>query len=145
MTQSRPVRVLVVTDKADPTPALTAAISHRAASGEVRFRVVVLNPARAELHLLHPERHDKALEAEQVLLGAMSDIEAAAAGRVIGSVSVRHDPMDAIEETIFSEPVDEIILSVPAHGVSTWLHQDLQSRLKHFGLPITVVAKGTAT
>jgi hypothetical protein len=53
--------------------------------------------------------------------------------------------MDAIEETIFSEPVDEIILSVPAHGVSTWLHQDLQSRLKHFGLPITVVAKGTAT
>ena len=60
MSPSRPSRVLVVTDKADPTPTLTAAISDRAAAGEVRFRVVVLNPARAELHLLHPERHDKA-------------------------------------------------------------------------------------
>ena len=139
MLDARPVRVLVVVDKADPTPALTAAIGHRAAAGEVQFRVVVLNPARAELHLLHPERHDKALEAEQVLLQAMPEIERAAGGRVIGSVSVRHDPMDAIEETIFSEPVDEIMLSIPAHAISTWLHQDLQHRLKHFGLPVTVV------
>ena len=84
MSPSRPSRVLVVTDKADPTPTLTTAISDRAAVGDVRFRVVVLNPARAELHLLHPERHDKALEAEQVLLAAMPEIESAAGGRVIG-------------------------------------------------------------
>ena len=31
----------------------------------MQFRLVVLNPARAELHLLHPERHDKAAEAER--------------------------------------------------------------------------------
>ncbi|MGZ4468198.1 MAG: hypothetical protein ACXVW2_06880 [Nocardioidaceae bacterium] len=141
MTESRPVRVLVVVDKADPAPALTTAMSHRAETGDVQFRLVVLNPARAELHLLHPERHDKAFEAERVLLDAMPAIEQAAGGRVIGSVSVRHDPMDAIEEVIFSEPVDEIMLSVPAHGISTWLHQDLQHRLKHFGLPVTVVHK----
>ena len=133
--------MLVVTDKADPTPALLSAIEHRAAEGDVQFRLVVLNPARAELHLLHPERHDKAFEAERALLETLEDVERAAGGRVIGSVSVRHDPMDAVEETLFSEPVDEIILSVPVHGVSTWLHLDLQHRLRHFGLPVTVVSK----
>jgi hypothetical protein len=141
MATPRRTRVLVVTDKADPTPELTSAIAHRAAGGDVQFRLVVLNPARAELHLLHPERHDKAFEAERALLETLADVERAAGGRVIGSVSVRHDPMDAVEETLFSEPVDEIILSVPAHGVSTWLHQDLQHRLRHFGLPVTVVPK----
>jgi len=140
MLENRPTRILVVTDKAEPTPALLSAVANRAASGDVKFRLVVLNPARAEVHLLHPERHDRALEAEHVLLTALPKIEQAADGPVIGSVSVRHDPMDAIEETIFSEPVDEIMLAVPGHGLATWLHQDLQHRLKHFGLPISVVA-----
>jgi hypothetical protein len=105
----------------------------------------VPNPARAELHLLHPERHDKAAEAEQVLRQAQVLLERAAGGPVIGTVSVRNDPMDAIEETIFTEPVDEIILSVAPHGLSTMLHQDLAHRLGHFGLPITVVAPEAAT
>ena len=141
MAAGRPTRVLVVTDKADPSASLLAAVGQRADGGEVRFRLVVLNPARAELHLLHPERHDKAFEAECVLLGTLPEIEQAAGGRVIGSVSVRHDPMDAIEETIFSEPIDEIMLSLPRHRVSTWLHQDLQHRLHHFGIPVTLVPK----
>ena len=59
--------------------------------------------------------------------------------RVIGSVSIRHDPMDAVEETLHNEPVDEIIVSVAPHGVARWLHQDLPHRLQHFGLPITSV------
>jgi len=139
MSEARTVRILVVTDSAVPTPALLAAISHRAESDDVQFRVVVPNPARAEVHLLHPERHDKAEEAEQVLREAMPELERAAGAPVIGSVSVRNDPMDAIEETIFSEPVDEIILSLPPHGISTWLHQDLEHRLKHFGLPVTAL------
>ena len=63
---------------------------------------------------------------------------------MIGTVSVRNDPMDAIEETIFSEPIDEIMLSVAPHGLSTWLHQDLAHRLQHFGLPVTVVAADVA-
>ena len=104
-----------------------------------RILVVVPNPARAELHLLHPERHDKAHEAEKVLHAALSQLETAAGGRVIGSVSVRNDPMDAIEEIIFSEPVDEIMLAVTPHGFSTRLHQDLPHRLKHFSLPVTIV------
>jgi hypothetical protein len=132
-------RILVVTDHADPTPALLQAVEQRALAGPAQFRLVVLNPARAELHLLHPERHDLARAAEEVLHRASPVLETAAGGRVIGSVSVRHDPMDAIEETLNNEPVDEIILSVPTHKLATWLHQDLPHRLGHLGLPVTTV------
>jgi hypothetical protein len=132
-------RILVVTDHADPTPALLQAVERRALAGPAQFRLVVLNPARAELHLLHPERHDLARAAEEVLHRASPVLETAAGGRVIGSVSVRHDPMDAIEETLNNEPVDEIMLSVPTHALATWLHQDLPHRLGHLGLPVTTV------
>jgi hypothetical protein len=140
MEQQLTSRILVVTDHPQPGAALLEAMRHRAGIGPVKFRVVVPNPARAELHLLHPERHDKTAQAEQVLHEALPDLEAAAGGRVLGSVSVRHDPMDAIEEILYSEPIDEIFLSVAAHGFSTRLHQDLAHRLHHFGLPVTVVA-----
>lgn len=139
MLEERTLRILVVTDHAEPTAELRAAIRRRAETGDVRFRLIVLNPARAELHLLHPERHDKAAEAERTLLAAQPQLEHAAGAPVIGSVSVRHDPMDAIEETLFNEPVDEIMLALPAPHVSAWLHQDLPHRLQHFGLPVTVV------
>jgi hypothetical protein len=135
----RTIRILVVTDHARPSAALLAAIRRRAADGKVKFRVVVPNPARAELHLLHPDRHDKAHEAEQVLRAALPELEAAAGGHVIGSVSVLHDPMDAIEHTMLSEPIDEIMLAVVQHGLAARLHQDLPHRLKHLGLPVTVV------
>ena len=139
MPEERPLRILVVTDHAEPTPELREAIRHRAETGDVQFRLTVLNPARAEVHLLHPERHDRAAEAEQTLRAALPQLEQAAGGTVVGSVSVRHDPMDAIEETIYNEPVDEIMLAIPGHHVSTWLHQDLPHRLRHFDLPVTVV------
>lgn len=136
-------RILVVTDQADPPTALLDAVEHRALIGAAQFRVVVLNPARAELHPLHPERHDLARAAEEVLHRASPLLESAAGGRVIGSVSIRHDPMDAIEETINNEPIDEIILSVPTHALATRLHQDLPHRLKHLGLPVTTVPRDT--
>ena len=139
MSDVRTHRVLVVTDTAEPSPSLRNAIRHRAESGDVKFRLMVLNPARAELHLLHPERHDKAAEAESVLRSALPQLELAAHAPVIGSVSVRHDPMDAIEEILFSEPVDEIILDVPSHHLSSWLHQDLEHRLAHFQTPVLTI------
>lgn len=139
MMDSHTVRILVVTDKAEPTSGLLEAIRRRADAGDVQFRVKVLNPAQAEIHLLHPERHRKAAEAERVLVRGLPAIEAAAGRTVIGSVSVRHDPMDAIEETLLSEPIDEIMLALPEHHVSTWLHQDLAHRLHHFDLPVIVV------
>ena len=132
-------RVLVVTDAAVPSPSLTEAVRHRAETHDAQFRLVVLNPARSELHLLHPERHDKALEAEAVLLTTVPRLESVAGAQVIGSVSVRHDPMDAIEETLFNEPIDEILIDVPMHRFSSLLHQDLEHRLAHFKIPVTTI------
>ena len=135
-------RVLVVTDAAEPSPSLREAIRHRAETRDAKFRLVVTNPARAEAHLLHPERHDKAVEAESILRVALPTLRADAGGEVIGSVSVRHDPMDSIEETMYSEPVDEILIDVPAHRLSSVLHQDLEHRLAHFDIPVVSVRHG---
>ena len=142
-TGGRTTRILVVTDKTTPSQRLLEAIRLRAARGGVQFRVVVPNPARAEVHLLHPERHQKAAEAEQVLREALPALEAAAGGDVIGSVTVFHDPMDAIEHTLQAEPMDEIMLDVTQHGWAVRFHQDLPHRLRHLGLPVTVVADPT--
>jgi hypothetical protein len=139
MSDERTRRVLVVTDAAAPSRSLRDAIRHRAETGDVQFRLIVLNPARAELHLLHPERHDMAAAAEITLRAALPQLELAARAPVIGSVSVRHDPMDAVEETLFSEPVDEILLDVPPHHLSSWLHQDLEHRLAHFKIPVVTI------
>lgn len=132
-------RVLIVTDATEPSPSLRDEIRKRAQTGGVQFRFVVLNPARAELHLLHPERHDKAVEAEQVLRASLPALEAEAGSHVIASVSVRHDPMDAVEEILFNEPVDEILVDVAGHRLSTFLHQDLEHRLAHFHVPVVTI------
>ncbi len=145
MESSQPARILVITDHAAPTPSLLSAIRTRAELGPAQFRVVVPNPAPAEWHLMHPERHDKAAEAELVLAEALPAIEEAAGGSVIGSVSIRHDPMDAIEETLQNEPLDEIILSHVPHGVERWLHIDFSKRVAHLGLPVTTVNEQPAT
>ena len=132
-------RVLVVTDAADPSPSLREAIRHRAETHDAQFRLVVINPARAEVHLLHPERHDRTREAEAVLRSALPALEEDAGTAIIGSVSVRHDPMDAIEETTFNEPVDEIIIDVPTHHLASVLHQDLEHRLAHLRIPVVTI------
>jgi hypothetical protein len=139
MPETRSRRILVVTDHAEPTPSLLEALRRRGAEGGVQFRLIVLNPARAELHLLHPERHDKAAEAELTLQNVLPRIEQTTGTSVVGSVSVRNDPMDAIEATLADEPVDEIMLAVPGHHLSTWLHQDLAHRLEHWGIPVQTV------
>ena len=135
-----PTRILIVTDTSSAAPELVEAIAARA-QDHVLFRLVVLNPARAEIHLLHPERHDKAHEAETALQITLPRLEVAAAGhRIIGTVSVRHDPMDAVEETMLTEPVDEILLHVREHALARRLHQDMPHRLAHYGIPVHTIA-----
>jgi hypothetical protein len=141
----RPARVLVVTDRTAATPALLDAIRARARQGPARFRVLVPNPAPAEWHLFHPRRHDKVEEAERVLMRALLDIQDAADDAVRGRVSIRHDPMAAIEEMLHDEPFDEIILSVAPPGLERWLHLDLAHRLSHLGLPVTTVSEPRAS
>jgi hypothetical protein len=88
---------------------------------------------------MHPERRDKAAEAERALAQALPAIEDAVGAPVIASVSIRHDPMDVVDGVIYNEPIDEIILSQPPHPVQRWFHVDLPHRLAHFNLPITTV------
>ena len=58
---------------------------------------------------------------------------------VEGSVSVRHDPMDAIEEILREGDFDEVVLSTLPRSVSRWLHADLPERIAHLGVRVTTV------
>ena len=138
---SRPVRVLVVSGPSAATAALTRAVHERAQRPPVEFVVLVPNPAPAEWHPFHPERRDKVDAAERALIRALPAIQDAADGAVRGHVSIRHDPMAAIEEMLRDEPFDEIMLAVAPHGIERRLHLDLAHRLAHLRLPLTVVAE----
>lgn len=134
--------VLVVAHRTAATPALLAAIEARAERGPARFHLLVPNPAEAA-ELTDAERARRHLEGEHVLALALPLIDRAAGSHTDGSVSIRHDPMDAIEEAVHDGDYDEIVVSTLPHGVSRWLHMDLPRRLAHLGLPVTtVVAEG---
>ena len=132
-----PAHVLVVAHKTATTPALLDAIRERAQRGPAFFHLLVPNPSPVDWP---PARVREAMaEGERVLARAVPLIEAAARHPTYGSVSKRHDPMDAIEETIYAGDFDEVILSTLPRGVSRWLHLDLPRRVAHLGLPVTTV------
>jgi hypothetical protein len=130
--------VLVVADKTAATPALLEVLRERAARGPAHFHLLVPNP---DLASWRPSevRHPHLTHGEQVLALALPLIEEATSRPVEGSVSTRHDPMDAIEEALHDGEFDEIILSTLPHSVSRWLHVDLPHRVAHLGLPLTTV------
>jgi uncharacterized membrane-anchored protein len=130
--------VLVVAHKTAATPALLDAIRGRAAYGPARFHLLVPNPA-GHAELTEAERREKHAVGEHVLALALPLIDEASGHAADGSVSVRHDPMDAIEETIQAGEFHEIILSTLPRSVSRWLHLDLPHRVAHLGLPLTTV------
>jgi uncharacterized membrane-anchored protein len=130
--------VLVVAHRTATTPGLLDAIRERAAKGPARFHLLVPRPA-GHLDVTEAERREARTEAEHVLVLALPLIDEASGGRADGSVSIRHDPMDAIEETLRSGRFHEIMLSTLPHSVSRWLHVDLPRRVAHLGLPVTTV------
>jgi uncharacterized membrane-anchored protein len=130
--------VLVITDHPVVTPALVAAINERAASGATHVHLVVTNPAEHEIS----ERHQQARVAEADVHQAVAALREQTSADIVGSVSIRHDPMDAVEESLQRESVDEILVSVEHHRVAHALHQDLEDRLSHRGVP--VIALGSA-
>jgi uncharacterized membrane-anchored protein len=135
-------RVLVVANQAATTPALLAAIRERAARGRVHFHLLIPSPA-AHAELTDAERERAHSEAVHMLTLALPLIDEAAGSEADGSVSSRHDAMDAIEETLHDGHFDEIILGTLPHAISGWLHVDLPHRVAHLGLPVTTItAKG---
>jgi hypothetical protein len=138
MESSSDAHVLVVADRTAATPALLDAIRERAASGPARFHLLVPNPAE-HAELTDAARRKDVTAGEQVLALALPLIDEASGSHADGSVSLRHDPMDAIEDALKNHEFDEIILSTLPHSVSRWLHVDLPHRVAHLGLPVTTV------
>src|SRR3954468_17383618 len=132
--------ILVITDHPVVTPALVTAINERAAIGATHVHLVVTNPADHELS----ERHQQARVAEADVRQAVAALREQTVADIVGSVSIRHDPMDAVEESLQRESVDEILVSVEHHRVAHALHQDLEDRLSHRGIPVVSVGASPA-
>src|SRR5207253_4763636 len=124
--------------KTAATPALLNMIRQRAALGPARFHLLVPNPAE-HAELTEAERRHRHTDGEHVLALALPLIDEAAGGPAEGSVSTRHDPMDAIEDALRDGDFHEVILSTLPRSVSRWLHIDLPHRVSHLGLPVTTV------
>jgi uncharacterized membrane-anchored protein len=131
-------QVLVVANKTAAAPPLLEAVRARATRSPATFHLLVPNAApHAEITDAERRRHHTA--AEHVLELAVPLLEQAAGGRVEGSTSSRHDPMDAIEEALHDGTFHEVILSTLPHHISTWLKSDLPRRVAHLGIPVTTV------
>jgi uncharacterized membrane-anchored protein len=136
--QAPHAQVLVVAHKTAATPALLDAVRARAARGPATFHLLVPNPS-AQAELTDHEREQHVEQGQHVLELALPLLDQAAGTQAEGSVSLRHDPMDAVEETLREGDFHEVIVSTLPHGVSRWLHTDLPSRIAHLGLPVTTV------
>ncbi|HEV8103655.1 MAG TPA: hypothetical protein VGP69_07970 [Gaiellaceae bacterium] len=132
-------QILIVAHRTAATPRLLEAVRTRVGlGGPVRFHLLVPNPAE-HAEVTDGERRHRHAEGEQVLAVALPLIEEASGGGAEGSVSTRHDPMDAIEEALHDGEFHEIILSTLPKSVSRWLHADLPRRVSTLGLPVTTV------
>jgi uncharacterized membrane-anchored protein len=130
--------VLVVAHDTGATRVLLDAIRERALLSPARFHLLVPNPA-GHAELTAAERARSHAEGDRALADALPLVALAAGGDVEGSASIRHDPMDAIEETLDGGDFREIILSSPPRSVARSLHLDLPHRVAHVGLPLTTV------
>jgi hypothetical protein len=131
-------QVLLVAHEAAATPWLVDAVRKRAARGSASFHLLIPNLAE-HAELTDAEREHRHADGERMLDLALPLVQEAGGGAVEGSVSYRHDPMDAIEETLHDGAFDEIILVTLPHRVSRWLHTDLPHRVAHLGVPVTTV------
>jgi hypothetical protein len=139
MEASSPASVLVVAHRTAATPALLTAINERSRRGPARFHLLVPSPGLGDWKPGHTAQDHALVAGQHVLALALPLIDQASGSHTEGSVSIRHDPMDAIEEALRDGDFDEIILSTLPHSVSRWLHIDLPSRVAHLGLPLTTV------
>jgi hypothetical protein len=137
MEASTTARVLVVAHKTAATPALLDAVRERAERGPAKFHLLVPAPA-PRLHAVR-SAPPGVTEGDEVLALALPLLAEAAGTFVDGSVSRRHDPMDAVEEALHDGDYDEIIVSTLPRAVSRWLHIDLPARVAHLGLPVSTV------
>ena len=137
MESSAPTRVLVVANRTAATPDLLQAVRERAARGPCSFTLLVPNRAHGLHKLMDPEDTEPA-EAEAVLAAALPAMREAAGAEVGGMVG-DPVPLTAIQDAVYSQGFDEIIISTLPHRLSRWLHLDLPSKAGGLGLPVTTV------
>lgn len=120
--------VLVIANRTAATPALLGAVRERAAEGPCRFTLLV---PRA---YWDPDTEESAVTLEL----AIPLLEKVAEGHVEGLIGDQ-DPVRAVAAALEQDHYDDLILSTLPSHVSHWLHMDLPTRLKRFGLPLTVI------
>ena len=136
-----PRRILVITDRTDVNPELHQLVNDRLALGPVTVTFLVANPARAEFHVLHPERHEQVAQTRAALEPAIAALRADTGVDAEGAVSIRHDPFEAVEEHLLESPADEIVVVAASNDLSRRLHHDLPHRLEHLHLPVTTLSE----
>jgi hypothetical protein len=137
MQASAPARVLIVAHRTAATPALLDAVAERVATGPAVFTLLVPIAPHGLHRLVDPEDTDDS-EAQMVLELALPLLEEAAGAPVEGKIG-DHNPYDAIHDAMNIDGYDEIIVSTLPAPVSRWLRNDLPSKLKPLGVPITTV------
>ena len=130
-------RVLVVANRTAATPALLDAVKARAARGPAVFHLLIPNAA-AHAEITDSERERDRTAAEHVLALALPLLDEASGHHAEGSISIRHDPMDAIEEALHAGRFDELLLSSLPHRRVALAPPRPPGRLAHYGLPVTV-------
>ena len=120
--------VLIVANRTAATPALLAEVRRRAAAGPCRFTLLVPRS------FWDADTEESAITLEL----AIPLLEKAAGSRVEGLIGAE-DPFAAVSTALEAARYDEVIVSTLPARVSRWLHVDLPTRVRHLGLPVTVV------
>jgi hypothetical protein len=132
-------RLLLVANRTATNSKLCEAVEDRVRQARGAVRVHLLVPAMPRgLHwAVDPEVTGRE-EARGQLKAALPALSAAAGCPVTGEVGDA-DPFAAIQDAIFREQFDEIIISTLPRRMSRWLKQDLPSKARALGLPVTHV------
>jgi hypothetical protein len=120
--------VLIVANRTSATPGLLAEVRRRAAAGPCRFTLLVPRS------FWDADTEESAITLEL----AIPLLEEAAGSRVEGLIG-SEDPYAAVSAALEAARYDEVIVSTLPARVSRWLRVDLPARVRHLGLPVTVV------
>ncbi len=132
-----PANILIVANRTAVAERLLGAVERRAERGPSRFHLVVPATPRGLHRVVDPEVTGRE-EATAQLERAIPLLSMAAGSEVTGRVGDA-DPVAAIHDALGEHPCDELIISTLPRRFSRWLHIDLPSKARGFGLPVTHV------
>jgi hypothetical protein len=132
-------RLLLVANRTATNAMLCRAVEEqtRRGPGAVRFHLLVPAMPRG-LHWAGDPEVAGREDARDQMEAALPALSAAAGCPVTGEVG-HSDPFAAIQDVLFRERFEEIIISTLPRRMSRWLRQDLPSKARGLGLPVTHV------